>query len=103
MKIRNKGKEINYQELSMEEYLLPENRILSITEKQKLFEMKNKMTKIPSNFSKSNIKYECYCGKEENMKHIFYCKILNNRIEQRIEYDRIYNGTLKEQREILTI
>ena len=58
-KIRNKGKEIDYQELSMEEYLLPENRTLSIIEKQKLFEMKNKMTKIPSNFSKSNIKYEC--------------------------------------------
>ena len=102
-KIRNKGKEIDRQELSMEEYLLPENRTLSIIEKQKLFEMKNKMTKIPSNFSKSNIRYECYCGDEENMKHIFYCKSLSNGIEQRIEYDKIYNGTVTEQKEILTI
>ena len=102
-KIRNKGKEIDYQELSMEEYLLPENRMLSIFEKQKLFEMKNKMTNIPSNFSKSNMKYECYCGNEENMKHIFYCKSLSNGKEQKIEYDKIYNGTVTEQKEILTI
>ena len=87
----------------MEEYLLPENRTLSIIEKQKLFEMKNKMTNIPSNFSKSNMKYECYCGKEENMKHIFYCKSLSNGKEQKIEYDKIYNGTVTEQKEILTI
>ena len=87
----------------MEEYLLPENRTLSIFEKQKLFEMKNKMTNIPSNFPKSNMKYECYCGNEENMKHIFYCKSLSNGIEQTIEYDKIYNGTVKEQKEILTI
>ena len=55
------------------------------------------------NFSKSNIKYECYCGNEENMKHIFYCKSLSNGIEQRIEYEKIYNGTVTEQKEILTI
>ena len=87
----------------MEEYLLPENRTLSIIEKQKRFEMKNKMTNIPSNFSKSNMKYECYCGKEENMKHIFYCKNLSNGKEQKIEYDKIYNGTVTEQKEILSI
>ena len=102
-KIRNKGKEIDYQELSMEEYLLPENRTLSIIEKQKLFEMKNKMTNIPSNFSKSNMKYECYCGNEENMKQIFYCKSLSDGKEQKIEYEKIYNGTVTEQREILSI
>ena len=61
------------------------------------------MTKIPSNFSKSNMKYECYCGNEENMKHIFYCKSLSNGIEHRIEYEKIYNGTVTEQKEILTI
>ena len=38
----------------MAEYLLPENRLLSIEEKQRLFEVKHRMTKIPSNFPKAD-------------------------------------------------
>ena len=85
----------------MEEYLLPENRSLTIIEKQKLFAMKNKMTNIPSNFSKTNMKKECYCGSEETMKHIYHCKILSKGKEQMLEYEKIYNGSTTEQTEIL--
>ena len=45
-KIRSKGKENNFQSLCMTEYLLPENRLLSIAEKQRLFAVKNRMTNI---------------------------------------------------------
>ena len=102
-KIRKKGKEINYKELSMAEYLLPENRNLSIVEKQKIFEMQNKMTNIPSNFSKSDEKHDCFCGSKETMNHIYYCRILNNGEEQMLEYDKIYNGKVSEQKDILKI
>ena len=50
-KIRSKGKENDFQSLCMAEYLLPENRLLSIAEKQRLFAVKNRMTNIPSNFA----------------------------------------------------
>ena len=38
-KIWNKGKENDYKSLFMSDYLLPENRSLSISEKQRLFEL----------------------------------------------------------------
>ena len=37
---RSKGKEKQYEELSMAEYLLPNNQTLSIYEKQRLFAVK---------------------------------------------------------------
>ena len=96
-KIRSKGKENKFEEFSMAEYLLPENRKLTIHEKQKLFEVKNRMTKIPINFPKNNMKNYCYCGTEETMEHIYSCEILNNEKENELEYNKIYEGTISEQ------
>ena len=70
-KIRSKGKENKFEDLRMAEYLLPENRSLNINEKQKLFEVKNRMIKLPINFPKNNMKNSCYCGKEETMEHMY--------------------------------
>ena len=55
----------------MAEYLLPKNRSLNINEKQKLFKVNNRMTKIPTNFPKNSMKNNCYCGKEETMEHMY--------------------------------
>ena len=54
----------------MSDYLLPENRLLTIVEKQRQFGVRNRMTNIPSNFATNNTEYKCYCGKKEDMKHI---------------------------------
>ena len=54
-KVRRKGKENEYKDLSMAEHLLPENRLLSIEEKQRLFEVKHRMTRIPSNFPQNRL------------------------------------------------
>ena len=43
---------------------------------------------------------KCYCGSEENMEHIYNCKILNEGNKNILKFDRIYNGTLKEQIEV---
>ena len=96
-KIRSKGKENRFEDLRMAEYLLPENRSLNINEKQKLFEVKNRMIKIPINFPKNNMKNNCYCGKEETMEHIYNCEIFNNGTENILEYNKIYKGSLSEQ------
>ena len=49
-KRRKKGQDIEYKSLKMAEYLLP-NEQLSIEEKRNIFEIRNMMTNIPSNFT----------------------------------------------------
>ena len=44
-----KGQDIKYKSLKMAEYLLP-NEQLSIEDKRNIFEIRNMMTNIPSNF-----------------------------------------------------
>ena len=58
-KQKSKGKEIQYSCIEMAEYLTPSNEKLSITEKQNLFSVRNRMCKIPSNFPKSENKHTC--------------------------------------------
>ena len=91
-----KGKEIEYTNLQISEYLLPNEYIQSIEDKQLLFSLKNKMI--------SNIDYRqkdlCICNNEFDLAHIYECRLLNfSDIE--IEYKKIYNGTLYEQNQIL--
>ena len=92
----SKGLEIKYTTLEMSEYLLPFNSKLNIDEKRKLFEIRNRMTKIPNNFGKEE---KCVCGKFENMSHIYSCEILNKK-KTKISFDEIYNGNLHNQIEI---
>ena len=93
----SKGSENIQIELGMEDYLLPTNSELSILEKQKMFSMKNRMTRIPANFPKANIENKCYCGSKEDMKHIYECEILNCGNEPSLEYEKLYKGTISEQ------
>ena len=90
----SKGKEIKYTKLEMSEYLLPFNSKLNIEEKRRMFEIRNRMTKIPYNFGNKEAK--CICGAEENMHHIYLCNSINN-IKPEIPYNEIYNGNLKNQ------
>jgi hypothetical protein len=62
----------------MAEYLLPLNKSLSISKKQRLFAVKNRMVNISANFPKPNTEYKCQCDEKEDMEHIFDCEILNN-------------------------
>ena len=80
--------------LEMSEYLLPSNENLSISGKRKMFEIRNRMTKIPCNFG--NKEARCICGAEENMHHIYLCNSIN-KIKPEIPYNEIYNGNLKNQ------
>ena len=101
-KCRSKGKENIYSELSMAEYLLPENKI-TISEKQRLFSVKNRMIKIPSNFPKSKTEYTCQCGMKEDQEHIYNCETYINEKKNRIEYEKLYTGTISEQVEVFRI
>ena len=70
---RNKGGDIQYPEL-------PNNSGLSIQDKSKIFEIRNKMVvNILDNFSsKQKVIYKCKCGNIEDMKQVYMCQILNS-------------------------
>ena len=90
-----KGREINYPCLEMADYLLPYNK-QTIEEKREMFAVKTSMVNIAANFtSKSETK--CECGQLENMKHIYECKMYNKENPE-IEFNKIYNGNLNEQK-----
>ena len=59
--------------------------------------MRNKMSRIPIHFGNKEAK--CLCGEEENMPHIYSCKLINKVIPN-INYSEIYNGNLNTQIEI---
>ena len=63
-----------------------------------MFAIRNKMIYIPSNFSSSSEKIECLCGEIENMEHVYKCEK-----EVELPYEKVYNGNIKEQSEILRI
>ena len=65
--------------------------------------MKNRMTNIPANFPKPNLKTNCFCYEDEDMSRIQNCAVLNNEKPTEIEYEKISNGTLSEQITIFRI
>ena len=94
----SKGKEINYDKMKMAQYLLPNNQ-LEVKEQQKFFEIRNKMTNIPNNFSRKNDN-KCLCGQIENMEHVYNCKFLNGE-EANIKYEKIYQENVDDLKIVL--
>ena len=61
------------------------------------------MIKISDNFrGQASVNQYCVtgCGNLENMTHIYSCEMLNSEKKITHQYEKIYNGTLKEQVEI---
>ena len=83
----------------MAEYLLPGNLELSIEEKRNMFAVRNKMVDIPANFSKSKGETKCFCGREENMDHIYNCEILNSE-KPIIKFEEIFSNNIVKQIEV---
>ena len=79
----------------MSEYLLPSDTGLSIADKRNIFEIRNRMVNISSNFPKNQKQENCVCGKTENMEHIYTCELLNSD-NTTILYNHIYKGTLAQ-------
>ena len=82
-----KGKEISYHSIEMAEYLLPYNK-MSISQKRKIFEIRNKMVDIPDNFSSDSIENVCICGQREILSHIYYCNILSENKNEKVLYEK---------------
>ena len=61
------------------------------------------MTTIPNNYLQRGKKLKCVCGEEEEMEHIYQCKILNKNKKTEIRYEEIYGNNLYKQSEIMKI
>ena len=95
----SKGKEIQFSNLEMADYLLPFNNCLTIDEKCELFAVKNRMIDIPNNFS-SKSEHKCECGEIETMSHIYKCELYNEGKQQVLPYEKIFCGSLNEEIEV---
>ena len=92
-----KGKEIQYKKIEMAEYLLPMNKELTIENRRRIFEIRNMMVDIPSNFSSEEENEQiCVCKKRENMEHIYDCEMLNQNKPEEM-YEQIFQGRLDQQ------
>ena len=94
----SKGVEISYPELQMADYLQP-IADLSIEIKRKIFEVRNKMTRIPANFSSRNTILKCVCGEQEDMSHVYSCTLLNSDKPVK-QYEEIYSNNIENITEV---
>ena len=97
-----KGSNIEDKSLKMAEYLSPLSTGISIEDRRKLFVIRNNMIDIPSNMKSRNENVKCLCGEKESQKHILECKLLND-VDPSVEYEKVFNGNLREQIEVMRI
>ena len=60
-----------------------------------MFALKNSMIDIPANFSAKS-ENKCECGKREDMNHIYECEVYSRK-KDKIPFEKIFNGNLREQ------
>ena len=81
----------------MAEYLLPTNKKLTIEKKREMFSVRNRMINIESNFKNRKQTPKCFCQREENMEHIWNCQLIEVKGENNGNFEKLYNGNLREQ------
>ena len=101
--VRSKGKEINYGEkLECQKYLLP-NKIITFKEQKLLFAYRSRMNNLNYNYQGNRKTQLCKCGQEMVNEHLYYCSVLNEGQIIQDKYEQIFNGNIKEQKQILDI
>ena len=97
----SKAKFLEHNKLRMQKYLQPNSENIRKEEAQLIFKLRSRMTNVKKNFKGKFDQQECRACKieGEDQKHILECKILNKNLEK-IEYEKIYNGTVSEKLKI---
>ena len=102
----SKVKNIKYENMKMQKYLKPNSCKMKIEDAQLIFKLRCRSTKVKMNLEDIYDNLECTaCGlEEESQIHIIQCKKLNeNRLGKRVEYEKLFNGTVNEKLEIAKI
>ena len=97
---------LEHNTLVMQKYLKPNKANIRIDDAQTIFKLKCRVTEVKVNFKgKYDDELNCRaCGiEEESQKHIIMCKALNeNKEVENLNYENIFNGTVKEKLKIAT-
>ena len=97
----SKGKEIEFCDIQMADYLLPSSGLL-VEDQRKIFSIRNRMVKISNNFSSKNNVERCICGETENMSHIYTCNLFSHdKYEEITPYEKIYLDNVSNQVKVL--
>ena len=105
-KRKSKGKECVYNKIRMAEYLLPNSENITVKEKRQIFEIRNRMTNIPSNFKNQDSDCKCQfgCDEYETQAHVYEClKIHDEEGQGKTEYMNIFEGTVQQQYTVMQI
>ena len=78
-------------------YFLPNHEKITTEEQRNIFEIRNRMVPIPSNFPKIEKKEICVCGELENSKHIYQCKVWSENDNEKPTYENIFTDDISEQ------
>ena len=99
--IKSKGKEIKYDYLRCQNYLLPNNN-LTFDQQIKIFSFRIRMNSLKYNFKGKHIIELCLCNTEILVnQHLYECEILNEGRKNNTPYNKLFNGTLMEQYNIV--
>ena len=99
-KVKSKGKEIGYgSELKCQKYLLP-NRILTWDEQIEIFFYRSRMNPLKYNFGGQE---NFICSLPLDNEHILHCESLNEGKSSNMEYNHIFNGKLKQQKDTIQV
>ena len=99
---KNKGSDINYgHKLETQAYLLP-NNTFTVSEQQTLFSYRCRMNMLKYNYPGMDLYELCICGQLLENEHLYNCVSLS-KSEHFLPYDKIFNGTISEQKLILDI
>ena len=86
----------------MQKYLTSCEVKITQEEAQAIFKLRTRMTDVKCNYRGKYESLECeICIKdEESQKHILICEKLNEKYENKIEYQEIFHGSVKNKIEI---
>ena len=102
-KIKLKGKEIIYNDLKCQNYLLP-NNTLSLEQQLDIFSYRVRMNKLKYNFQgNSDIIQTRICENVLNNEHLYYCEVLNEGRKCDVSYMELFNGNLRKQKIVVNI
>ena len=96
----SKVENLEHTTIKMQKYLQQNQTNITRQEAQLIFKLRCRVTDVKNNLQGKYDELECdACGEEcETQQHILLCKVINgNKKAEKVDYDRIANGTVKEK------
>ena len=66
----------------MTEYLMPNEEYISIEDRRKTFQIRNRMLPIGANFPSDKSDKRCWCGEVEDSQYIYICKYWTDKVNK---------------------